>query len=346
MHLPSVTSHPAAEVVALCGRTKAPAERLAAKYGIPAIYSDYRDMLDKAGLDAVMIATPDDSHHPIALRALDKRLHVLCEKPLANSLADAEAMVRAAEAAGVTHMTFFGWRWNPVWAALKRHMDQNGIGRCHEARFAFLGDGAWDKDYAWRRDATRCNGVVADFGAHMIDFVRWYLDDIESVGAHFFTHRDHAGNEPAVANDTAHLDIMTGSGTHVTIELNVAAHLGDQRYRMEARLYGAHGTYEAELILFGAEGGATLRRRGAATDAAADAAVERLHHERFPPDFDQRPAFFAPYVESSAGPRAFIDAILAGRPADPSLIDGLEAQRMIAAAIESDRTGRVVTLSG
>ena len=75
-------------------------------------------------------------------------------------------------------------------------MDQNGIGRCHEARFAFLGDGAWDKDYAWRRDATRCNGVVADFGAHMIDFVRWYLDDIESVGAHFFTHRDHAGIEP------------------------------------------------------------------------------------------------------------------------------------------------------
>ena len=178
MHLPSVVSHPRAEVVAICGRTREPAERLAAKYRIPAIYADYREMLEGADLDAVIVATPDDTHHPIAMSALNKGLHLLCEKPLANTLADAEEMARTAERMGVKHMTLFTWRWTPVWVELRKQLKSNSIGRCHEARFAWLGDGAWNKDYKWRRDAGRSNGVVADIGAHMIDFVRWALDDI------------------------------------------------------------------------------------------------------------------------------------------------------------------------
>ena len=115
MHLPSLASHPQAEIRAICGRTRARAEAVAAKYRIGAIHSDHRALLDRGDLDAVVIATPDDTHPEIAMAALERGLHVLCEKPLANTLAAAEEIAAAAARVGVVHMTMFTWRSVPVW---------------------------------------------------------------------------------------------------------------------------------------------------------------------------------------------------------------------------------------
>lgn len=99
MHLPTLQSHPQAEIAAICGRNSEPAAALANKYAIPTIYSDYREMIEQGNLDAVVVATPDDLHYPMVMAALDAGLHVICEKPLASSVAQAEAMVAKAEAA-------------------------------------------------------------------------------------------------------------------------------------------------------------------------------------------------------------------------------------------------------
>ena len=334
MHLPSIASHPAAEWVAICGRSAEPAQKLADKYGIAAVYTDYRQLLAHEGLDAVVLATPDDTHFEIAMAALDRGLHLLCEKPLTNVLAEAEQMARKADAAGVRHMTLFSWRWAPVWAELKRQLDAGAIGRPLEARFAFLGNDAYSSDYRWRRDGARCNGALADFGAHMIDFTRWYLGEIASVGATIATHIDRRGIEPRAVNDCATLDLVTTSGAHASLALNMAAHIGDQLYRIDVDIFGDKGSFEGQLALFGSEGGAWLRRCG-----AGQAAFETAHQERFAVDFGERPDFFAPYVESSAGGRAFVDAILAGRPASPDLHDGVAAQRVIDAALRSHASG-------
>lgn len=339
MHLPSLQSHPRVALAAICGRTAEPAQRMAEKYRIPAVFTDYRRMLEDCALDAIALATPDDMHYEIATAVLDKRLHLLCEKPLANDLQQAEEMARRAIAAGVCHMTLFSWRWAPVFARLKLEIDTGSIGRPLEARFAFLGNDAYSPEYRWRRDGGRCNGVLADFGAHMIDFARWCLGEIVSVSADIATHIDRQGIEPQPVNDCATLDVLTETGAHATLALNAAAHLGDQIVRMNIEIYGTEGSLEGQMVLFGSEGGSWLRRYGGQA-----AAPETIHQERFRADSDERPEFFSVFTESSAGPRAFIDAIVEKRPASPDLSDGAAAQRVIAAAFTAHEEGRRITL--
>src|SRR5262245_44551294 len=83
MYLPALTQHPQAEVVAVCGRNRERAEAFAARWKIPAVYTDYRHMITDAGLEAIIVATTNDAHYPITMAALDAGLHILCEKPLA-----------------------------------------------------------------------------------------------------------------------------------------------------------------------------------------------------------------------------------------------------------------------
>lgn len=339
MHLPSLASHPRAELAAICGRTPAPAAALAEKYGIPQVYADHRALIEEAELDALVIATPDDTHYEIAMAALDRGLHLLCEKPLANSLAEAEAMAAAADKAGVRHMTLFSWRWAPVWARLKRELAAGAIGRPLEARFAFLGNDAYSPDYRWRRDGGRCNGALADFGAHMIDFTRWYLGEIETVGATLRTHIDRGGLEPQPVNDSATLDLVTKDGAQALLSLNMAARTGDQAYRIDVEVFGDEGSFEGRLVLFGSEGGARLRRYG-----ADPAPGELIHEESFRAAFEERPDFFQPYITASAGPRAFIDAIVEDRPAEPDLHDGVAAQRVIDAAFRAQESQSRISL--
>jgi len=338
MHLPSLASHHRVELAAICGRNEEPARRLAEKYGIPLVFTDYRRMLDELPLDAVAMATPDDTHFDIAMATLDKGLHLLSEKPLANTLAEAEAMAAKADEKGVRHLTLFSWRWAPIFAELKRQLEAGAVGRPLEARFAFLGTDAFGPDYRWRRDGSRCNGTLADFGAHMIDFVHWYLGEIDSVAATIFTHIDRNGLEPVPVNDCATLDLITKGGTHVVMPLNMAARIGDQVARIDVEIYGDQGGIEAQLVLFGSEGGGRMRR------CRQDQPFETIFETRFDPNFLERPDFFAPYIESSAGPRAFIDAILEDRAATPDLHDGVAAQRVIAAAFEANQSGRRVKL--
>lgn len=336
MHLPSLASHDAVELAAICGRREEPAQQMAEKFNIPKVYTDYRQMIDEVPLDAVAMATPDDTHFDIAMAVLDKGLHFLSEKPIANTLAEAEAIAAKAEEKGVRHLTLFSWRWAPIFAELKKQLEAGAVGRPLEARFAFLGTDAFGPEYGWRRDGRRCNGTLADFGAHMIDFVHWYLGDIESVAGTIFTHIDRKGLEPVQANDCATLDLMTMSGVHVVMPLNMAARIGDQVARIDIDIYGDEGGIEAQLILFGSEGGGRMRR------CKQDQPFETIYETRFDPNFSERPDFFRPYIESSAGPRAFIDAILEDRPASPDLNDGLAAQRVIAAAFEASESGRRV----
>jgi len=92
-------------------------------------------------------------------------------------------------------------------------------------------------------------------------------------------------------------------------------------------------------VLFGSNGGARLHRCG--TDQVP---FELVHEETFAATFTERPEFFAPYTETSAGPRAFIDAIIEDRPATPDLYDGVAAQRVIDAAIRSHENGRRISI--
>src|SRR5437867_512366 len=107
MYLPSLAVHPNVEIAAICGRRGDRGEELAKRHGIAGVFTDYRQLIERSDLHALLVATPDDLHYPVVMHALDAGLHVLCEKPLANSADQARAMLAKAEAAGVKHMILF-----------------------------------------------------------------------------------------------------------------------------------------------------------------------------------------------------------------------------------------------
>src|SRR5438105_1476125 len=136
--LPNLKSHPRATLSAICGRDQARAATLAKKYDIPQVYDDYRTMLARADLDAVVIATPDDLHYPMTMAALDAGLHVVCDKPLASNVQRARQMYQKAEAAGLKHMVFFTNRWLPPYQYLAHLMSEGYVGKVQDCTLVYL----------------------------------------------------------------------------------------------------------------------------------------------------------------------------------------------------------------
>ena len=139
IHLPSLKSHPQAEVAAICGRNRDRAEEMAKKYEIPLVFSDYREMIEKGKLNALVVGTPDDLHYQITMDALDASLHVICEKPLAMNAKQAREMYEKAESVGVNHMAYFCWRWLPHYRRLRKLIDEGYIGGLYQCHMRFQG---------------------------------------------------------------------------------------------------------------------------------------------------------------------------------------------------------------
>jgi len=329
VHLPSLTSHPSAEVVAIAGRDMERANAVAQKYAIPRVYADYRVMIERGGLDALVISAPDDMHHPIALAAIDAGLHVLCEKPLAMNAAQAREMLERAEAKRIKHMTFFTYRWMPQFQYLRQLLDAGYTGALYHAAFIQLAGYARQPEYAWRFDARRANGVLADLGSHMIDLAHWLVGDIRRVCAHLSVNVARDGT-PEPANDAAALLLEFASGLQGVVHVSAVAHTGASGHIQQTRLHGAAGTLEAEphrstTLLRGVRQG-DVRAQSLATPPALWAGAR--------PDIP-----YDVFMRGSAGPRQFVDAILHDRSITPSFYDGWKAQRVIDAALQSFRTG-------
>ena len=348
LHLPSLQSHPQAEIAAICGRSRDRAEEMAKKYAIPQVFTDYRQMIEQAKLDAVVIATPDDQHFPMAMAALDAGLHVLCEKPLAMTASQARAMYEQAEATGVKHMTFFTWRFIPCAQYVASLVEAGYLGRLYHADFRYLAGYGRSPKYGWRFDRQRSNGILGDLGSHIIDLARLFAGEIRRVSAHLITAVDRPGPDGQAlqpANEAALLGLEFDGGGAATIQVSALAHVADRQIQHHIGLYGEAGTLEMDGCFAGESNGITIR--GARHDE------DRFRLLPVPDEFwgavdstlpflDQLDEVF---VKQPAGPRLFIDAILADRPITPSFYDGWKVQEVIDAALVSDQTGAWVAIA-
>jgi predicted dehydrogenase len=344
MYVPSLASHQRAETVAVCGRNPEPAKAVAAKLGGAKVFADYDEMIAAGGLDAVVIATPDDTHRAMVEAAARAGLHVLCEKPLANTLDDALAMERAVATAGVINMVLFTWRWQPHWRYLKRLIDDGYIGRPFRARFAFIEGIAMGPAYQWRFDGRRGSGVAGDLGSHMIDMAHWFLGDVATISADLKTFSDQsrkAEPPPLPVNDACLIALGMKDGAQVLIDSSAVTYLADRDVVIDVELAGDKGTIEARHVFGGREAGVTIRGARTGEPSFAPLAVP----EEYLAGGVARDALLDPYAKQSAGARAFIDAILSGQPATPDFADGVKVQRVLDAAFRSDAEGRVVRLA-
>ncbi len=337
MHIVPLLSHPGSELVALCGRRRGHTEEVARKHGVPGAYTDYQEMIGSGILDAIVVAGPDDTHHDVAMAALEVGLHVLCEKPLALTVDQAREMRERADAAGVVNMVYHTWRWLPHARFVKRLLDEGYLGRLFEVSLSYVADYGLEPSYAWRFDRARANGVLADLGSHMIDLARYFAGGVGAVSADLATYVERPGPEGRTyetANDSAQLTLGMQSGARAVIHVSAVASVGSVGQEQRITLVGERGTVEAFYPSPGFLVRSALRGEDWRTlEIPADilAGVD-------PADP------FEVFVRQSVGDRAFVDAILEGRRGEPDFADGLRVQEIIGAAIESAASGCVVAI--
>jgi predicted dehydrogenase len=175
------------------GRTATAAE----KYGWAEASVDWRSVAERDDIDVVDICSPGDTHAEIAVAALAAGKHVLCEKPLANSLADARIMADAADAASdLVALCGFSYRRTPALALARKLIAEGRIGTVRHVRAQYLQDWLSDPEApaTWRLDRERAgSGALGDIGAHSVDTAQWLIDspisEVSGVLRTFVTER-------------------------------------------------------------------------------------------------------------------------------------------------------------
>ena len=179
---PDVALHPIMQVI--CGRNAQALATAAPQLGWSETETDWRRVVARPDIALIDIATPGSSHCSIALAAAEQGKHLFCEKPLANTLAEARQMVRAVRQAGVVGMVNFNYRRVPAVQLAKRLIDEGRLGTIYHWRAMYLQDWVMDPNFplVWRlRRDEAGSGAVGDMGAHIIDLARMLVGEITSV---------------------------------------------------------------------------------------------------------------------------------------------------------------------
>jgi predicted dehydrogenase len=248
-HLPGLRTRPDVELVSLCGRDPARLAALADRYQIPRTFTDWRAMIAGGGLDVLVIATPNVLHRPQALAAIDAGLHVVCEKPLALSVAEAREMAARAEAADRKTLVFFTHRAVAAAGHVKRLVDEGFLGRpLHASATYFSGSQLRpQKPLAWRMvRAESGTGVLGDIGSHLVDLVRWWLGDVSRVAGQWQTGTHERPGGEADADEDCSFLAQLACGAQAVFQASKLAAGRSNHQRIE--LHGDRGSlvYEAE----------------------------------------------------------------------------------------------------
>ena len=196
--MPDLPYEPVMKVVA--GRTEAKVKEAAERLGWEEYATRWEDVIARKDIDIIDICTPGDSHMPIAIAAAHAKKHILCEKPLANTLADAEKMWKAAAAAGVIHMLCHNYRRCPAVALAKQLIDAGTLGKIYHYRGTYLQDWIVDPAFprVWRLvKATAGSGSLGDILSHTMDLSRYLVGEPVEVNGllkTFITERPLPGN--------------------------------------------------------------------------------------------------------------------------------------------------------
>ncbi|WP_203567569.1 Gfo/Idh/MocA family protein [Aestuariimicrobium ganziense] len=180
-HLPCFTENESADLVAVCDIKPDVLAAAAKDFDVPQSYADYREMYEKAGLDAVVVSTPNDVHAPATIAALESGLHVLCEKPMALDPAEGQAMLDAANRTGKVLTFGFHYRHMPETMAARRVVDSGELGDVYMVRVTALrrrGIPSWG---TFVHKHIQGGGAMIDFGVHLLDSALWLMGNPKPV---------------------------------------------------------------------------------------------------------------------------------------------------------------------
>jgi predicted dehydrogenase len=186
-----------ARVVVTCDEARELAEERARETACETVATDWRAVLDRKDVDAVDLCLPHDLHADVAVAAAHAGKHVLVEKPLATTLADADRMIRAAHDADVRLMCAFCERFDPQHIVVKRVVDEGWLGTPMMARTDHNQNVELPVGH-WIREARRLGGgAIASAGCHRLDLLRWFFGEVVDVSSFRFHWRDRMEGEVA-----------------------------------------------------------------------------------------------------------------------------------------------------
>ncbi|GIG62490.1 oxidoreductase [Longispora fulva] len=340
-------------LAAVCGRSPDGVLAAAARQGWISAETDWRVLVERDDIDVIDICTPGDSHAEIAIAALAAGKHVICEKPLANTLDEAVAMAVAAEQArksGQRSMVAFNYRRVPALALARRLVEDGRLGTIHHVRAQYLQDWIVDPQFplVWRlRAETAGSGALGDLGAHLIDLAQFLTGQrITGVSA---LHHTFVTERPLPRSSHG----LSGTGGVERGPVTV-----DDASLFTARLDGgAIGAFEATRFAAGHKNAMRIEVNGSAGTVAFDfESMNELSFHDHSEDLDS--AGFRrilvtepthPYMDAWWPPghligyehtfihevRDFVHAIADGTDPAPSFTDGLQVQHVLAAVAAS-----------
>jgi len=330
---PGFASDPAFRVVGMASGHAESAKRVAAEQGIPYATDDWKKMLEEVEADLVAIATPVDLHYPMARAALERKRHVLCEKPFALNVAQAKELDSLARSQGVVNVVNHEFRHQPARATLTRWIEEGKLGRLEHVTMSTRFPG-WARDpsrrLTWLTEKDRGGGMLGALGSHDIDSLILWGGPIRRV---FCRLRHLASTAPGVtpahqaitAEDCYSLLLEYRSGATAVIDAFGGAHVRQER--IEA--FGSDGSL---AVLDG-------ERIGRPT---ASGGLDKIE---IPKELRLEPTPAAPLIAPFRVKVAMIrDAIRDGKGASPTFADGVEVQRVLDSARLSDRMGQWVEI--
>jgi predicted dehydrogenase len=342
----------------ICGRNEEAVTAAAAKYGWQSAETDWRAVIARDDIDIIDVCTPGSSHEEIAVAALNAGKHVICEKPLANTVAEAERMAAAAQASSGKSMVAFNYRRVPALAYARELVRQGRLGSIFHVRAVYLQDWIIDPEFplVWRLVKEEAgSGALGDLGAHIVDAAQFVTgSQITNVSGELRTFID----ERPLVGET-HLLEATKSAERGKVTVDDAALF------LANFDNGAVGTFEATRFASGRKNGMAIEVNGekASLRFEFESMNELWVHDH---TVDGKDAGFRrvmvtesdhPYVEGWWPPghvlgydhtfthefRDFVLDIVNDRAPEPSFADGLYVQRVLDAVERSAQAQSVRT---
>ena len=334
--LPVFAACDGADVVAVCSGHLENAQSTAKEFSIPGAYDDFESMIEQENLDLLLITTPPYLHLAMSKAALEKRLHVLCEKPTAMNLVEATEMYALANESGLLHLIDHELRFNPAFIKMKQLVADGYLGSLESVSFEISGQYPFNPDRRWNwwSDESKGGGLLGALGSHQIDLVRYILGEISEVKGQIRTFAKtrklpQSDEERLVTSDDyASFLARLESGAIGTITLDSTARTADSSVSWSMAFHGKSGSLSWEV-------GGKLLGMGHSTE------VEDLTPDRKTTDIDGLPSGIFPESFAIFGPR-IIDALLEGRTevqGAATFYDGMRVQAVIDAVRKSDREG-------
>jgi predicted dehydrogenase len=326
----------------VCASSQDSAERYRSAYGFARATSDWRALVNDPKVDAIVIASPQETHSEIAVAALKKGKHVMCEKPLGGSLDDSRAMLAAAEASNAIHMVGFNYIGTPASQYAYELIQSGRLGDITYFRGEHTEDFFADPDApaTWRTSGM-ANGTMGDLAPHMINGARRLMGPIVAVNAVVETVHSQRGGVPVTNDDQAQMMVKFENGTSGHIHVSRIATGRKMGYS-----YEIHGTKGA--IRFDGEDQNALHlylREGPEAEQGFRKILTGPAHPDYLP-FCQGPGHGTGYqdqiiIEASH----FLKAISQKTPQWPTFAEGMEVNRVVAAAIDSSTKGAWVDVA-